>query len=96
MRGRKIVRVRVKYMLWLESKTGLREEVVEVGDNCRLRDLVKMLGERHTALSRLIGELLHGESGIIVLHNSRTPEEGMDTPLRDMDEVVLMPPVSGG
>ncbi|AFL66786.1 MoaD/ThiS family protein [Desulfurococcus amylolyticus] len=90
------MKVRVRYMLWLESKAGTREEVIELNKGGTLRGLLEIVSERHPGLAKYISELLQGTSQIIVLHNSKTPGKGLDTVLMDMDTVVLMPPVSGG
>ncbi|MCY0868951.1 MAG: MoaD/ThiS family protein [Desulfurococcus sp.] len=90
------MKVRVKYMLWLKDKTGISEEIVEVDGECSIRSLLSMLGGKHSGLARYIEGILEGRSEIIVLHNSKTPANGLESILRDMDEVVLIPSVSGG
>jgi len=90
------MRVRVKYMLWLQAKAGVSEEIIEVTDDLKLVDVLRILAEKRPGLARYIDGLINRESEIIVLLNSRTPEKGLETVVKDADEVVLMPPVSGG
>lgn len=90
------MRIRVKYMLWLQAKAGVSEEIIEVADDRKLVDVLRIFAEKHPGLARYIDNLMNKESEIIVLLNSRTPEKGLETIVKDSDEIVLMPPVSGG
>ena len=90
------MRVRVKYMLWLQAKAGVGEEIIEVADDRKLADVLRILAEKHPGLARYIDDLVNKGSEIIALLNSRTPEKGLETIVKDADEVVLMPSVSGG
>ncbi len=84
-----MVKVVVYYTTILAEYVGKRKEVLEVKPGTRLRELVRILGERYPKLSEL-----HREIGIIVVLNGSTIKLG--TVLRDGDEVVLIPPSAGG
>jgi molybdopterin synthase sulfur carrier subunit len=92
-----VVRIKVKYMLWLIDKVGISEEVVEIPGEPTLGELINVLAESKTGRAReLLLGIQRGETDVVVLVNSKTPPNGLDTKLRDGDNVVLIPPVSGG
>jgi molybdopterin synthase catalytic subunit/molybdopterin synthase sulfur carrier subunit len=83
--------------MWLADKLGTREEEYELKEGCVIRDLLeKIVEQRADHARRLIERLLQGSLDIIILQNSKTPSNGLNTPLNDGDEVSLLPPVSGG
>jgi len=90
------MKIRVKYLLWLSEKAGVDAEEVELPSKTTLHQLLVELGSRRPHLSKIIRELLGGSSDIIILVNSKTPPHGLETPLKDSDEVALMPSLSGG
>lgn len=91
------MRVRVKYLLWLALKTGTSEEVIEVPENSTIASVLESISKsKPPGVAKVIESILKGESEIIVLHNSKTPVEGLSTVLRENDVITLMPPVSGG
>jgi MoaD family protein len=90
------MKIRVKYFLWLSEKAGVEAEELELPSKFTLRQLLLELGNRRPRLSKIIQELLVGSSEIIILLNSKTPPQGLETPLKDLDEVAFMPPLSGG
>lgn len=92
------MKVKVKFLLWLSDKAGTSSEelVIQGRDEVTLRQLLLELSTSKPQLSRIIEDMLSGRSDIIVLVDSKTPTRGLETPIRDGAEVVLMPPVSGG
>jgi molybdopterin synthase sulfur carrier subunit len=91
------MKLRIKFLLWLSDKaeTGLEELHLEGINAITLRELLLELRRLKPKLVKIIEDILTGSSEIIILVNSKTPQN-LETPLRDGDEVVLMPPVSGG
>ena len=83
--------VRVRYLSALRDRTGLREEVVELAAGSRLADLSSWLGEKRGLKlpDPLVMATLNGRGW-------GQQQAGMDTPLRDGDEVALFPVVGGG
>jgi len=89
-----MVKVRVKYFLWLADKAGCSLEEVML-DNPTLHGLMEHIMATRPKLSNIIESILQGSSEIIVLVNNRSLQT-LNLELKDGDEVVLMPPVSGG
>jgi len=88
------VKVRVKYFLWLADKAGTSLEEVSL-TNPSLLSLMEHLKASRPGLSKIIENILQGKSEIIVLVNNISPK-ALNLELKEGDEVVLMPPVSGG
>jgi len=81
------MQVRVVYLGMLREIAGREKEVVELGENSRLADLLAQLQQRIPKLSDLRGAI-----ALAVNYEY----SGGDTVLRNDDEVALIPPVSGG
>jgi molybdopterin synthase sulfur carrier subunit len=91
------LRVKVRYYMWLSQKTGISEEEVELPRSSRIGDLIALLAELRPPLKSVLESYMQGKSeAIIVLHNSKSPSKGLETPLEDGDIVELLPPISGG
>lgn len=90
------MKVRVKYLMWLADIAGTSEEVIEVPEKATIASLLKVLTSQRPAIANHVRDLLQGKSEIIVLHNSMTPLNGLNTPLSEHDVITLIPPVSGG
>lgn len=88
--------VKVKYYLWLTSKTGVTEDVYVLPDNASIKDLLWEIAKTRRELGDLIEKVLGGKSELVILLNSKHPHKGLETPLHDNDVVELLPPVSGG
>jgi molybdopterin synthase catalytic subunit/molybdopterin synthase sulfur carrier subunit len=83
--------------MWLADRLGVREEEYELKEGCVIRDLLEKIAERRADRARgVIERVLQGSLDIIILKNSKTPSDGLNTPLSDGDEVSLLPSVSGG
>jgi molybdopterin synthase sulfur carrier subunit len=93
------VKIRVKFLATLFDLTGMLKTEVEVPDGVTVRKLIDILDER---FPRLKSELLQDGDQLRpmynVLVNGRAVEwlRGLDTELKDGDEVVFIPPAAGG
>jgi len=94
-----LVKLRVKFLASLYELTGMLKTEVEVPDGLTVRGLIDVLTEKY---ARLREELLD-EGGNLkpmynILVNGRAIEwlGGLDTLLKDGDEVVFIPPAAGG
>jgi len=92
------MKVKIKYMLWLSDKAGTSAEElsIEGREEITLRDLLLELTNYKPKLAKTIHEAITGSSEIIILVNSKTPNQNLETIIKNGDEIVLMPPVSGG
>ena len=80
--------ITVKLFALVKEKVGRSE--LQIEDPVRtVADLLQKLAVEHPALADLIG---HGR--LLISVNSEFA--GKDTPIKDGDEVALMPPFSGG
>lgn len=93
------MKLRVKFLASLYELTGMLKTEVEVPDGLTVRGLIDVLTEKY---ARLKEELLD-EGGNLkpmynILVNGRAIEwlGGLDTLLKDGDEVVFIPPAAGG
>lgn len=93
------MKLRVKFLASLYELTGMLKTEVEVPDGLTVRGLIDVLTEKY---ARLREELLD-EGGNLkpmynILVNGRAIEwlGGLDTLLKDGDEVVFIPPAAGG
>lgn len=78
------MRVKLKYFAHVRERAGKREEVLEVSNNAKVKDLLNLLHERY-------------EIKIENLLISRNHEYADSSEkLREGDEVAIFPPVSGG
>ncbi len=90
--------VKVKYIASISEITGQLVEHVDVGGETTLRELLALLSERHPGLG---GRVFRGDAladDIIVLVNGRSIDwlNGLETKIREGDEVTIMPPAGGG
>lgn len=93
------MRIRVKFLATLYDLTGVLKTEIEVPDGVTIRKLVDILDEKYPKLrSELLQEGGQLRSMYNVLVNGRAVEwlRGLDTELRDGDEVVFIPPAAGG
>jgi len=93
------VKLRVKFLATLYELTGILRTEVEAPDRLTVRQLIELLAARYPKLKE---ELLDDKGGLKpmynILVNGRAIEwlNGMDTLLKDGDEVVFIPPAAGG
>ena len=81
------MQVKVKLFATLRERVGKSELLQEMRDGSTIGDLWKVLQEEYTALSAIDIKLLYAVNSDYVDPNYV---------LREGDEVVFMPPVSGG
>ncbi len=89
-----MVRIRVKYLLWLRDKTGISEEVIVLPGSPSLEELIRIIMDKHPELRDLLKNLLGPDNPIIITVNGKTINRNIV--LKDGDTVKLIPPVSGG
>jgi molybdopterin synthase sulfur carrier subunit len=93
------MKLRVKFLVSLSELTGVLKTEVEVPDGVTVRKLIDILSEKYVKLR----EELLDEKGDLrpmynILVNGRAIEwlSGLETQLKDGDEVVFIPPAAGG
>lgn len=88
------MKIRVKYLLWLRDKAGIDSEEYLFNEEKTLDDLIRDIMKRHPQLLKYMDKIFGKENPIIVLVNG--VKRSGDYVLRDGDEIVFIPPVSGG
>jgi molybdopterin converting factor subunit 1 len=82
------MKVRVVFYGGLQHDTGIKQQTLELEqDSLTVRGLADLLAEQHPALRSRLGTVAYAVGNEIV-------EPGQ--PIRDGDEIALLPPVSGG
>ncbi len=88
------LKVKVKYLLWLRDKAGIESEEYILDNRISLSKLTEIIIKNHPQLSKYLNNVFEDNNPIIVLVNGvKRPSNYV---LRDGDEIVFMPPVSGG
>jgi MoaD family protein len=82
--------VRLRLFAAARQAAGRGADDFELPDGARLREALAAASERYA------GEFPDVLSAARVWVNGDEPSEGAETPLRDGDEVAVLPPVSGG
>jgi len=93
------MKVKVRFFALLREVAGIKEVEEEVEEGATVRGLLERLSERLPRRFReLIFEGQEVSRNVIILVNRRGIREleGLETKLKDGDEVALLPPVSGG
>lgn len=93
------MKVKVKFFALIREVAGVKEMEEEIGDNTTVRELLEKLCEKMPGKFRnLIFDGREVSKNLIILVNRRGIREldGLETKLKDGDEVALLPPVSGG
>lgn len=85
------IEVKVKFLSTLRDIVGVREASIIVPKNATLADVLNVLKEKWPRLHVIDVE---SEGPIIMLLNGVAVK--LDTPVKEDDEIVLMPPASGG
>ena len=95
------MKITLHTILGLKEVIGQRLTEVEVPRGSTVADLLTTMRERWG--DRLTARLFKPESGAVlpyvrIMVNGQTIEllKGMETPLKEGDEVLILPPVSGG
>ncbi|MCC6032033.1 MAG: MoaD family protein [Pyrobaculum sp.] len=93
------MKLRVKFLASLSELTGVLKTEVEVPDGVTVRRLIDILTERYVKLrEELLDERGDLKPMYNILVNGRAIEwlGGLETRLKDGDEVVFIPPAAGG
>ncbi len=85
------VAVNMKYLSALRDRTGARREKVDFPAGSVLEDVVRWLRNRY-GIDCLDGRLMLIVNG----KGWKQYPEKLQTPVKDGDDILLMPPVSGG
>jgi molybdopterin converting factor subunit 1 len=81
------MKVKVKFFAILRERAGAAEVLKEISDRCTIADLWRQLQKDYPKLN---------VPGIRLLYAVNQNYVGLDYVLREQDEVVFIPPVSGG
>jgi molybdopterin converting factor subunit 1 len=81
------MKVKVKFFAILRERAGSAEVLKEISDGCTIADLWRQLQKDYPKLD---------VPGIRLLYAVNQNYVGLDYVLREQDEVVFIPPVSGG
>jgi molybdopterin converting factor subunit 1 len=81
------MQVRIRYFAGLREATGMEGETLDLPDGATADAVRALLGERYSTLTRLLPPCAVAVNRVYV---------GVDTPLREGDEVVFIPPLGGG
>ncbi len=96
-----MTKITLHTILDLKEVVGQRLTVIDLPDGSTVEDLMAYLSERWG--DELSGRLFDPDGGAVlpyvrIMVNGQTIQflEGMETPLVEGDEVLILPPVSGG
>ena len=88
-------RIRVKLVSLLrEAVGGASELILEVDEGAKLSDVLKHLFEKYPRLGKLVEDL--SRRGLDVLFVLNGKETNLGAEIKDGDELVILPPASGG
>ncbi|MEM0380149.1 MAG: MoaD/ThiS family protein [Desulfurococcaceae archaeon] len=90
------MKIRVKYLMWLRDKIGVESEEYVFDREITLRELINLLKNKHVNLEKFLDRGFNVEDSIIIIVNGKSINQNLDYVLNNNDEVVLLPPVSGG
>jgi len=93
--GSAMPRIRVKLVSLLrEAVGGASELILEIEEGAKLGDALKRLFEKYPSLGKLVEEL--SKRGLDVLFVLNGKETSLSAEIKDGDELVILPPASGG
>jgi len=88
-------RIRVKLVSLLrEAVGGVSELILEIDEGAKLSDVLKHMFEKYPRLGKLVEEL--SRRGLDVLFVLNGKETNLSAEIKDGDELVILPPASGG
>ncbi len=88
-------RVRVKLVSLLrDAVDGAHEIMLEVRNGSSLGDAIRQLFSQYPRLGKLVEEL--SKRGLDVLFVLNGKETSLNAEIKDGDEIVILPPASGG
>ena len=89
------MQIEVSFFGKLRELAGMYKETVDTSEGTSLAILLGQLAEKHGGD---FARALAATKGLRILVNGREYQvlDGMTTPLKDKDSVVLLPPIEGG
>ncbi len=86
-----VITVTIRYLSVLRDKTGVRQEEVSLAEG-------SVLGDAAALITRRYGIKAPGPLVMFVLNGRGWNQypDGLETPLKTGDTILLLPPVSGG
>jgi len=92
------MKVKVRFLGFLARLYGCEETAVEIPENCTLRDLMKVIVKRKTKFKNAVLNDEGFKETVLTLINQKDIGvlNGLDTKLKDGDEVVFIPVSHGG
>lgn len=82
--------------MWLRDKIGVESEEYVFDREITLRELINLLKNKHVNLEKFLDRGFNVEDSIIIIVNGKSINQNLDYVLNNNDEVVFLPPVSGG
>ncbi len=89
------MRVRIKYLLWLGEKVGVREEIISIDkEETTVEEIINHIVVKYPILKKYLSKIFEPDNPFIVLVNGKPC--GENSIVRDGDTITILPPVSGG
>lgn len=88
------MKVKVKYLMWFRDLAGIDFEEVQINGELTLAELIELIKERRRELRKFLDSAFSEENPTIILINGT--KKNSNYVVKDGDEVVLLPSVSGG
>ncbi len=92
------MKVKIRFLGFLARLYGCEEAAVEIPENCTLRDLMKVIVKRKTKFKNAVLNNEGFKETVLTLINQKDIGvlNGLDTKLKDGDEVIFIPVSHGG
>jgi molybdopterin converting factor small subunit len=89
------VRIRIRYLLWLSEKIGVREEVIDIDrEKVVLEEIINYTIMKHPVLKKYLSGIFKSDNPFILLVNGKPG--GKNNIVKNGDTIIILPPVSGG
>lgn len=89
------MKVEAVFFAQLREMVGVRQKFIELDEGAKVKDLVDHIASQHGESFRKEINNLEG-TRIMVGDREYFPDEVMDTPLKEGDSVIFLPPIFGG
>ena len=89
------MKIEAVFFAQLREMVGARQKFIELVDGARVKDLVDLIVREHGESFRNELNNLEG-TRIMVGDREYFPDEVMETPLKEGDSVIFLPPIFGG